>query len=126
MGKVMVLARALYGIKSSGASYRAMFAERLSEINFVPTQDYPDVYLQRAQKENGEGYYELLLVYMDDVLTCSHEPEAIMDNIVMPNNLKEGLVVEPTLYLGAEIKNYQVKSGKEDYSMSSTKYVKMQ
>ena len=30
----------------------------------------------------------------------------------------------PTIYLGVEIKNYQVGNGKEHYSMSSTQYVK--
>ena len=80
-----------------------MFAERLSEMNFVPTQAYPDVYRQRAQKENGEGYYKLLLVYMDDVITCSHEPEAIMDDLALTYDLKEGSVREPTIYLGADI-----------------------
>ena len=43
-GKVMVIVRALYGLKSSGASWRAMFAERLTEMGFIPTQADPDVY----------------------------------------------------------------------------------
>ena len=78
-GRVMVVVRALYGLKSSGASWRAMFAETLSEMGFVPTQADPDVYRRRARKPSGEEYYELLLVYVDDVLTCSHAPQAIMD-----------------------------------------------
>ena len=55
-GKVMVIVRARYGIKLSRASWRAMFAERLSEMNFVPTQADPDVYRKRAHKANGEDY----------------------------------------------------------------------
>ena len=120
----MVIARALYGLKSSGASLRAMFAERLSEINFVPTQAGPYVYRQKAQKANGEDYYKLLLVYADDGLTCSHAPQSIMDNLAMSYDLKEGSVREPRIYLGEEIKKYQVISGKEHYSMSSKKYMK--
>ena len=88
----------------------------------MPTQADPDVYRRRAQKANGEKYSKLLLVYVDDVLTCSHAPQAIMDDLAMTCNLKEGSVGEPTIYLGAEIKKYQVKSGKEHYSMSSTQY----
>ena len=97
----MVIVRALYGIKSSGDSWRAMFAERLSEINFVPTQADPYVHRRRAQKANGEEYYELLLVYMYDVLTCPHAPQAIMDDLALTYDLKEGSVGEPTIYLGA-------------------------
>ena len=115
----MVIVRALYGIKSSGDSWRAMFAERLSEMNFVPTQADPDVYQRRAEKANCEDYYELLLVYMDDVLTCSHAPQAIMDNLALTYELKEGSVGEITIYIGAEIKKYQAKSGKEHYGMSN-------
>ena len=36
-GKVMVIVRALYGLKSFGSSWRAMFAEILSKMNFVQT-----------------------------------------------------------------------------------------
>ena len=43
-GKVMVLARELYGLKSSGSSWKVMFAERLRDMNFVPTKADPDVY----------------------------------------------------------------------------------
>ena len=82
-GKVMVIVRSLYVIKSSGSSWRAIFAERLSEMNFVPTQADPDEYQWRAQMANGDEYYELLLVYVDDVLTCSHAPQAIMDNLAL-------------------------------------------
>ena len=53
----MVIARALYGLKSSGASRKEIFSERLNEMNFVPTQADPDEYRRRAQKANGEDYY---------------------------------------------------------------------
>ena len=60
------------------------------------------------------------MVYVDDVLTFSHAPQAIMDDLSLTYNLKEGSVGEPTIYLVAEIKKYQVKSRKENYSMSIT------
>ena len=61
---------------------------------------------------------------MDDVITCSHALQAIMDDLALTYDLKEGSVREPTIYLGAEIKKYHVKSGKEHYSMSSMQYLK--
>ena len=81
------------------------------------TQMYTDV---EKQKANGEDYYKLLLVYVDDVLTCSHAPQALMDNLALTYELKEGSVGEITIYIGAEIKKYQAKSGKEHYGMSNT------
>ena len=101
-----------------------MLAETLLEMNFVSTQADPDVYRQRSRKPIGKEYYELLLVYVDDVLACSHNPQAIMDALSLTYDLKPGSVGAPTIYLGAEIKKYQVANGKEHYSMSSTQYVK--
>ena len=93
-------------------------------MNFVPTQAYPDFYRQILRKPNGEDYYELLLVYVDDVLACSHNPQAIMDALSLTYDLKPGSLGAPTIYLGEKIKKYQVSNKKEHYSMSSTKYVK--
>ena len=86
----MVVVRELYGLKSFGALLRSMFCERLSEMNFVPFQTDTDVYQRRSQKANGEDYYELLLVYINDVLTCYHEYQAIMDDLALIYDLKEG------------------------------------
>ena len=49
-GKVMVVVRALYGLKSSGASWRAMFAETLYGIGILTTQADPDVFLVTFQE----------------------------------------------------------------------------
>ena len=48
-----------------------------------------------------------------------------MDVLVLTYEFKEGLVVRPKIYLGGEIKKYQVQSGKSNYIMSSTQYVKI-
>ena len=39
------------------------------------------MYYRRCQCEHGEMYYELLLVYVADVLAISHDPGAIMEVI---------------------------------------------
>ena len=65
---VMVVVLALYGLKSSGAYWRAMFADTLLTMKFIATQAVPDVYRRKSSKPDGEEYYELLLVYVDDVL----------------------------------------------------------
>ena len=123
-GIFIAVVRALYGLKSSGAYWRAMFTEILSEMNFVPSQADPNVYRRRARNPNGEEYFELLLVYVEDVLACSHSPQEILDALALMYDLKEGSVGPPMIYLGAEINKYQVKSGKEHYRISSTRYVK--
>lgn len=36
-GKVMIVTHALYGLKSSGAAWRSMFADLLQKMSWVPT-----------------------------------------------------------------------------------------
>ena len=47
-----------------------------------------------------------------------------MDSLGLTHDLKGGLVGPPKIYLGAEIKNYQVRSGKSHPSTPITQYVK--
>ena len=57
MGKVMIITRALYGLKSSGASWRAMLSKSILEMGFQSSIVDPDVYLRRNNKPEGEPYY---------------------------------------------------------------------
>ena len=43
-GQVMVVTCALYGLKSSGASWRNMLSGMIRDMGFTPTQADPDVY----------------------------------------------------------------------------------
>ena len=61
---------------------------------------------------------------MDDALCCLHNTHLIMDELALTYDLKEVSVGPPNIYLGDEIKKYQVRSGKSHWSMSITQYVK--
>ena len=84
-GKPCKLVRALYGLKSSGAAWRAMFSSFVTEtLRFNPTRIDPDVYYRKNYRSDGTAYYKyLLLVYVDDVLASSLDPKAIMEDIKM-------------------------------------------
>ena len=58
MGKPMLVVRALYGLKSSGAAFRAFLAEYLHDIGYRPSLADPDVWMRPAVKENGFQYWE--------------------------------------------------------------------
>jgi hypothetical protein len=47
----------------------------IEELQFQPTIADPDVYRRCNRKPNGEEYWELLLVYIDDIHFVSHEPK---------------------------------------------------
>lgn len=123
-GSVMIIRRALYGLKSSGASWRALFASTLTDMGFKSSLADPDVWLRPQVKPDAFQYYEMVLVYVDDILVLSHETKPVMDSISALYLLKEDSIGTPTRYLGANIATYQLPDGRECWSMSGRDYVK--
>ena len=127
-GKVMKLVRALYGLKSSGAAWRAMFSTFIEQnLKFKSTRIDPDVYIRRNNKESGEPYYEMLLVYVDDVLLISHVPNDVMEKIASEFEIKNNEWGPPEFYLGAGIEKFTVYNDSgivgNFWSMTSKKFV---
>lgn len=81
-GKPFIIVKALYGLKSSGAAFRAFLAEHLEfELGFKSSVADPDVWLRPATKPDGEKYYEYILAYVDDVMAISYDPVRVMNQI---------------------------------------------
>ena len=80
-GKLLVITRALYGLKSSGAAYRAHFAQNLRDLGFTSCLADADVWRRESTKPNGEIYYEYLLTYVDDCLVLSVNPDLIINRL---------------------------------------------
>ena len=49
--------------------------EHLIGLGFTGTQADPDIWRHPARKDDGMEYYELCLVYVDDILLVSHDPK---------------------------------------------------
>lgn len=122
-GKIMVISRALYGLKSSGAAWRALLASTLQDMGFKSSLADPDVWLRRAKKPDGLDYYEMVLVYVDDILVISHDTKSIMSKLAEVYNLKAGSVGPPTRYLGATIGKHQLPDGRDVWCMSADEYL---
>jgi hypothetical protein len=78
--KIFLVVQALYGLKSSGVTFRAFLAEQLDSMGFKSTNIDPDVWLQPAVKPDGEEYYEYVLVYVDDIHCCLKQTLHLPDN----------------------------------------------
>jgi hypothetical protein len=98
-------------------------AETLYDLSYTPTKADPDVWIRPATKKDGFKYYEMLLVYVDDVLCISHDAEATMKGIQGTFKLKEDKIEIPTNYLGAQI-SQKVIDGTSCWTMSSEQYIK--
>jgi len=123
-GKVIVIVRALYGLKSSGARFREHLAQTLRNAGFAGCKADPDVWLRPAQKADGTKIYEYALCYVDDCLFQGLDPNKFMDYLATTYILKEGSVKQPDTYLGADIRLYELTSGDKAWSLSSDTYVK--
>ena len=55
--KVFIVVRALYGLKISGAAFRAFLAERLDDMGFKSSIADPGVWMREDMKSDGEEYY---------------------------------------------------------------------
>ena len=121
-GKIMIVTRALYGLKSSGAAFRSFLAEHLYDIGFKPSLADADVWMRPAIKTNGFEYWEYILCYVDDILAISQNPSSIMQCIQRKFKLKDDKFEEPSNYLGAELSIMDNEYGDQCWAMSSDKY----
>ncbi len=77
-GQTVIIVRAMYGLKSSGAASQAQLSSTLYSMDFEPTMTDPDVWTRAASRPDGFEYYEHILVDVDDLLDVSHDPSVIM------------------------------------------------
>ena len=121
--KVMLVVRAIYGLKSSGAAWRQMFAQTLRDLAYVSSKADPDVWLKSKTKPDGTEYYAYVLVYVDDVLHLHQDPDTFMNHLAEVYTFKDGSVGELNRYLGANIEKLQLDVGSVAWSMTSREYV---
>jgi Reverse transcriptase (RNA-dependent DNA polymerase) len=124
VGKPVLIVKALYGLRSSGAQWREHMATTLRTAGFVSCKADADVWLRPAVKIDGTKYYEYVLCYVDDILCGSEHPQKFMDYLATAYTLKKGSVVEPTIYLGADVKKFTTRIDSSAWGISSDTYVK--
>jgi len=97
-GHLLMVVKALYGLRTSGARFHAKFADTLRTLGFMPTYADPDVWIRDA----GDCY-EYVVVYVDDILTALKDPKTFYELIQSdPWNYKLKNVEEPKYHLGGD------------------------
>ena len=115
-GSIMIIARALHGLKSSRAAWRSTLAQSMEQLDYKPTQADPDVWIKRAMKGDGTPYYKMMLIYVDDVLHLLEDPSEDMDKLNKLYRLKDGTGV-PDRYLRGNIERVQTGDGSIAWSL---------
>ena len=94
-GRVGIIHKGLYGLKTSSARWGEHFADTLRTLNWTESKGETDVWMR---KKNNK--YEYMAVYCDDLIVASENPEQVLEEI------KKFYIVrgigEPDYYLGAE------------------------
>ena len=78
-GHLLIIYKALYGLRSSGKQFGDLLAACLKELGFKPSLAEPQIFLRR----NGD-IYEYIATYVDDLCLVMKEPNAFLDVLKSP------------------------------------------
>ena len=122
-GKIFIITKALYGLKSSGAAFRLFLADHLHDKGFRASLADPDVWMRPAVRDNSFKYWEYVLCYVDDILAISDNPHKLLSGVQLKFKLKDDKMEEPEMYLGADLSKMNNEDGDECWAMSSENIV---
>jgi hypothetical protein len=123
-GKLAVIVRALYGLKSASASFRNHLAGYMRELGYDSCKVDPDVWMKpETRPDDGFKYYSYVICYVDDVLCIHHNVMEQIRSIDKRFPLKKSSVGDPDIYLGAKLRIFELENVVNAWSMSPSKYV---
>ena len=79
-GKIVLIRRALYGGKSSGADFWKHLRSCREHLGFTSCKVDPYISMREAQKDNSTPYWEYVLLYVNNALCISVNVESILRN----------------------------------------------
>jgi hypothetical protein len=119
-----IIVRALYGLKSAGASFRNHLAACMRQLGYVSCLADPDVWLQpETRPDDGFKYYSYILLYVDDILVINHDAIALIQEIDKFFKMKSGSIGDPDIYLRAKLQEMQLPNGVYAWSLLVSKYI---
>jgi Reverse transcriptase (RNA-dependent DNA polymerase) len=75
-GHILIINKALYGLRSSGARWHDRFADCVREMGFFPCKAEPDIWMRKKN-----NLYEYIAVYVDDLAVAMINPKEFMDTL---------------------------------------------
>ena len=123
IGKVAIITRALYGGPVSGANFRNHLRDCMSMLGYDSCLADPDVWMRKATKGDGSRYYEYILLYVDDMLSISHEARGAIMEVGDYFTMKPESIGPPDIYLGGKVTKNSMMNGVECYTYSASQYI---
>ena len=116
-GTKMLIVRALYALKPSGAAIRSLLSETLYDLGYRSSYADPDVWMKPAVKPDGFKYWEYILCYVDDIIHVNYDPMPTMKLIQSKFKFKNDKIEEPDMYLGARMTKMDNTDGEECWAI---------
>ena len=113
-GHILIIRKALYGLRSSGARWHDKLSDCLRELGFLPSKAEPDIWLRR----NGD-IYEYVAVYVDDLAIVMKEPQEFVDVLMQTYKFKLKGTGPISFHLGMDI----YRDSDKVLCISSKKYI---
>ena len=113
---VVIIEKALYGLKSSARAFRLFLADYIRKLGFFPSRCDRDVWMR--MREEGDGY-DYVCTHVDDFKVWAKHPERWAKTIGDKFQLK--VVEKPRYYLGAD---YSYSEEHKGYYIGSHTYIK--
>ncbi len=95
-GSLLVIVKALYGLRTSGARWHEFFADTLMDMGFYPCKADPDVWMRDCGT-----HYEFVCVYVDDLACVMSYPNLFFEELRNRGYKLKG-VGEITYHLGGD------------------------
>ena len=94
-------------MKTAGAAFRALLAETLYDIGYVPSKADPDVWSHPTTKSDGFEYYEVVLCYVDNVLAVSDDPKSTLEGLRSTLSSRTTKLLNPICTLVHNLAKYE-------------------
>ena len=114
---VLLMVKACYGLRSSGARWHERCADCLRDLGFTPSKAEPDIWM-RPTKDGTR--YEYVAVYVDDMALVMEDPKGFVERMTKDHGLTFKAGTEPIKYhLGMEF----IRDEDGTLGISARKYI---
>ena len=81
-GHILVVSKALYGLRGSAKAWSERLSDALRDMGWVPTKSEPDLWMRKSKIGD---HYEYLAVYVDDLAFAVDDPKQLIADLKDPN-----------------------------------------
>jgi hypothetical protein len=115
-GHLLVIVKALYGLKTSGARFHEKFADSMRQLGYLPSKADHDVWMKDCNL-----HYDYVCTWVDDLLYAGKDPKSFFDSLETIGYKLKG-VGTPTYHLGGDF--IRVSEPESVLTWGATTYVK--